>query len=694
MLEAARPLCYATPVLPQVTSEIVDRLVGELNPEQRAAVLHRGGPVLVLAGAGTGKTRVITTRIAHLVARERIAPGGVLALTFTNKAAGEMAERVGHYLGQEAAEAMTIGTFHALGLQMLERDAKKLGFRRGVSLLDAADQASAVRHCLKQLRIDPKRHDPRGFLMAIGNYRNAGVAPEELLDSPGEKLYGQVYRAYLQWLEAYQAMDFDDLILRANQLMREHPDVLAKWREKFRAILVDEYQDTNTAQLELVRHLAAEHRQLCVVGDDDQSIYGWRGADVRNILEFERHFPDATALALTQNYRSTGHILGAANAVIGHNRKRREKSLWTDVGEGQPLRVVTCKDPSGEASFVAAEIIRIRERERLAWKDFGVLFRASTQTRPIEEAFRLTGIPFRLVGAYEFFERKEVKDILSYLRLAVNPHDDATLLRIVNFPQRGLGPKAIETLNAAAHARGHGLFDVVQHADAVAGLSPAQQQKLLDLATLLHAAAAHLAAKKPLADLVTWMIAELGAREAWIRDPTEGPGGDHRWRNVEALLGLLRGWEKRNPEGQVRDWLRVVALDAKSIGSSHHDEDVVAVLTLHAAKGLEWPVAFVIGCQEGLIPHQRTIDSENGDLAEERRLFYVGITRARRQCFLTHAKVKAGFHGDEPARPSRFLRDIPAAHREDVDRQKGGEPVSRDETRARFAALRAKLAGK
>ena len=673
---------------------LVERLVAELNPEQRAAVLHEGGPVLVLAGAGTGKTRVITTRIAHLVAMKHVPPEGILALTFTNKAAGEMAERVGHFLGKEAAQAMTIGTFHSLGLQMLERDAKKLGFKRGISLLDAADQATAVRNCLKQLRIDPKRHDPRGFLMTIGNARNAGIQPEELLDTPGRELHGKVYAAYLKWLEAYQAMDFDDLILRSNQLLREHEDLCLKWRGKFRAILVDEYQDTNLAQLELVTHLAAEHRQLCAVGDDDQSIYGWRGADVRNILEFEKHFPDATALALTQNYRSTGHILASANAVIGMNKARREKSLWTDAGDGEAVRVVTCKDPSGEASFVAAEITRLRAKHGYRFRDFGVLFRASAQTRAIEEAFRLTGIPYRLVGAYEFFERKEVKDILSYLRLATNPHDDATLLRIINFPQRGIGPKTIEILNEAAHQRGRGLFEVIEHCDEIQGLTKDQRDKMHALTSLIRRSGGFLGSQKSLTELVLWIIDELGAREAWIRDPTEGPGGERRWRNIEALLGMLGGWEKRNPHGQIRDWLRVVALDSKNVGERDPDEDAVSLLTLHAAKGLEWPVAFVIGCQEGLIPHQRTIDSDTGDIAEERRLFYVGITRARRQCFLTYAKLRVSLHGSEPARPSRFLRDIPGDHRDDGDRQKGGGPTGKDETRARFEALRARIAGK
>ncbi|MCC6621279.1 MAG: UvrD-helicase domain-containing protein [Deltaproteobacteria bacterium] len=673
----------------------VQRLIDALNPEQRAAVVHRGGPVLVLAGAGTGKTRVITVRIAALVAHDHIAPEHVLALTFTNKAAGEMRERVAHFLGRDAADKMTIGTFHSLGLRMVERDAKKLGFRRGVAMLDAADQASAVRQCLKQLRIDPKRHDPRAFLTTISNARNAGLPPEHFLDGQPNgssmQLTGKVYQAYLRWLEAYQAMDFDDLILRANQLLREHGDVLVKWRQQFRTILVDEYQDTNIAQLDLVRALADEHRQLCVVGDDDQSIYGWRGADVRNILEFERHFPDATAVALTRNYRSTGHILSAANAVIGHNDARREKSLWTDIGEGEPVRVVTAKDPAAEASYVAAEIVRKKGESNGRWQDFGVLFRTSAQAKPIEEAFRLAGVPYRLVGAYEFFERKEVKDILSYLKLAVAPHDEVALLRVVNFPQRGIGPGAIEALHAAAHARHTGLWDVVRDAGSVPRLGAGQVEALRDFVKVIDELRTRHERATPVGDLATWLCERLGAREAWLRDPTEGPGGEGRWRNVESLIEGMRAWQERKPHGELRDYLRVVALDSRDASGDAGEEDKVALLTLHAAKGLEWPFCFVIGCQEGILPHQRVVESEDGDLAEERRLFYVGITRARRVCYLTLARGRYTFHGTEPSRPSRFLREVPAAHRVDVDRLKAVEASSKSEVLDRFKALKDRL---
>ena len=671
------------------------QLIAELNPEQRAAVVHRGGPMLVLAGAGTGKTRVITVRIASLVVLDEIPPEHVLALTFTNKAAGEMHERIAQFLGKESADRMTVGTFHSLGLRMVERDAKKLGFRRGLTLLDAADQASAIRNCLKNLKIDPKRHDPRAFLTTISNARNSGLTPEDFLDGPRDgstsQLTGRVFEAYLKWLEAYQAMDFDDLILRANQLLREVPESLEKWRRQFQVILVDEYQDTNLAQLEMTRRLADEHRQLTVVGDDDQSIYGWRGADVTNILEFERHFPDATAVALTRNYRSTGHILAAANAVIGNNRARREKSLWTDVGDGEPVRVVTAKDPGGEASYVAAEIVRRKEEDNRHWKDFGVLFRTSAQAKPIEEAFRLAGVPYRLVGAFEFFERKEIKDMLSYLRLCVAPHDEISMLRVINFPQRAIGPGAVAALHHAAHEHGLPLWEVLRAADTVPKLTAPQVESLQEFVKVVDDLRKRYAGGWKIADLVVWLCERLGAREAWLRDPTEGPGGEGRWRNVESLVDGMRGWQDRKPQGELRDYLRVVALDSRDAGGDAGDDDKVALLTLHAAKGLEWPFCFVIGCQEGIIPHQRTIESEDGDLAEERRLFYVGITRARRICYLTLAKGRYTFHGTEPTRPSRFIREVPVAHRVEVDRLKAAEPLKKNEVLDKLRALRERL---
>ncbi|MCA9514301.1 MAG: UvrD-helicase domain-containing protein [Myxococcales bacterium] len=673
------------------TAARVRDLVDALNPEQRAAVKHRGGPVLVLAGAGTGKTRVITVRIADLVV-EGVEPAHILALTFTNKAAGEMAERVAGFLGHDAARAMTIGTFHSLGLKILEEEARHLGFRRGISLLDAADQAGAVRQCLKQLGIDPKRHDPRVFMTAISNARNAGVDPARMAQNPAKKMIARVYRAYLEWLEAYQALDFDDLIIAPVRLMHDHPEVLEKWRARFRTILVDEYQDTNTAQLGLMRVLASEHRSLCVVGDDDQSIYGWRGADFRNILEFEKHFPDATAIALTQNYRSTGHILAAANGVIGNNTERRVKSLWTDVGEGEKVRVVTCKDPEAEAAFVAAEIRRRASEESRPWHEFGVLFRTSMQTRAIEESFRLAGVPFRLVGAHEFYERKEVKDALSYLRLVDNADDEVSLLRIINFPGRGVGPAAIAALHDAGGESG-AIKAALAKVEENEALNKTQREKLAALRDVLAEARRKYRTERDGAAVLEYLCEATGAREAWIRDPTEGPGGHRRWRNIEQLIEGIRNYQERSG-GDLRDFLRIIALDSKNKSEEDEQRDAVAFMTLHSAKGLEWPVCFMIGCQEGIIPHQRVLDEGKGDVTEERRLFYVGVTRARRIAYLTLARVQKRFKGTEPSRPSRFLREIPAANRVDEERAPGGGAVEKSEQLARFAALRDRLAAK
>lgn len=668
----------------------VQSLVDGLNPQQRKAVEHRGCPVLVLAGAGSGKTRVITVRIAHLIA-EGLPAERILALTFTNKAAGEMAERVAGLVGRDAARLVTVGTFHSLGLRMLEEDNHFLGFGRRFTLLDAADQASAMRQCLKARRIDPRRHDPRMFLGAISNARNAGERPEDLKRDPSRRLIGEVYQAYIEWMHAYRAIDFDDLILRPVQLLTEHEELRDKWRGRFQTILVDEYQDTNMMQLALVRLLAEEHRSLCVVGDDDQSIYGWRGASLDNILGFERFFTDAKTIALTQNYRSTGHILKAANAVIAKNKARKVKSLWTDVGDGAAVQVVRCKDERSEASFVAATIARRAAQESRRYSDFGVLFRTSGQAQAFEEAFRLAGIPYSLVGAYDFFERKEVKVMLAYLKLVTNPRDYASLMRVINFPHRGVGPRTLEKIQQYARSHHMTPMKAIAHADEIGGIKKRTLEALREFDALIREARfVYDEAHDPL-KLLNFICDKTNAREAWIRDPTEGPGGHQRWRNVERLIRSLEGFVQRKPGADLLDFLRLLALDKREAGEED-ERDEVALMTLHAAKGLEWPVCFVVGCQEGLIPHQKSI--ETGDVSEERRLFYVGITRARRHCYLSYARTRRKFRGSEPTRPSRFLRDIPAEHREDLDRGKGGEEVERSEAKSRFAALRAQLGPK
>ncbi len=667
----------------------IQALIDQLNAQQRQAVEHRGGPVLVLAGAGSGKTRVITVRIAHFIGVSELDPGRILALTFTNKAAGEMKDRVAHLCGAEASSRVTVGTFHALGLRMVDEEARALGYKRRFTLLDAADQARFIRHGLRELRLDPQRHDPQTFLTAISNARNLGITAQQLIDDPRTRTTGRVYQTYIDRLHAYRAIDFDDLILKPIELLTQHPEIRDKWRRRFQTVLVDEYQDTNGAQFELVRLLTEEHRSLCVVGDDDQSIYGWRGARLENILSFETHFNDATVIRLEQNYRSTGHILDAANAVIARNTARKKKQLWTASGKGEPVHVVACKDARAEANFVAAEIVRRANVESWPWRSFGVLFRTSAQAQALTDALRLSSVPYKLVGASDFYERKEIKDTLSYLRLVDHREDRGAMLRVINFPQRGIGPRSLEKLYDFAEAHQLPMDEALTQAASIPGLTRKAAEGMKEFQRVLENAQAFWHEHKDLAATGRLIIQQTRAREAWIRSPTEGPGGKARWANVSRLLESMEHYQRRKPSTTLRDYLRVVALDKHHASEAAEQADEVTLMTLHAAKGLEWPASFVVGCQEGLLPHQRTIQ-DGGDVSEERRLFYVGITRAKRYCYLTYAKLKRKFQGTEPARPSRFLRDIPKHHRLDIDRAKvGGDggAVAKKETKKRFAEL-------
>ena len=665
--------------------------VDGLNGQQRRAVTHTGGPLLLLAGAGSGKTLVITRRIAHQIATG-IDPSEILAVTFTNKAASEMAHRVAELVGNQAARSATIGTFHSFGLRLLDEEASRLGLRRPVILFDAGDQAEAIRQCLRGLRLDPRRHDAMSILGAISRARHDGVTPDELETLPQSAQTAALYRAYLAWLDAHGGVDFDDLLLRPVQLMEEYPDLLAAWQARFRAVLVDEYQDTNRTQFEMVRLLAGGHGNLCVVGDDDQSIYGWRGACVDNILQFEDHFPQATTIALEQNYRSTGHILSAANRLIDHNHARKAKSLWTDQGDGEPVTVVACTDGHAEATYVAAEIHRRRQGEGRPWGHFGVLFRAGTQARNLEEALRLVGIPYLLVGAYQFFDRKEVKDVLAYLRLLANPADQASFVRVVNFPPRGVGPKRLRSLLDFADGEGISPFEACARAGDCQGLGASAALALADL----HRVVTDLRreATRPGTDLATLigsLCERLDARRAWLRDPSAGAGADGRWRSIESLMGMVRSWQARQPDKSLADYLRAIVLDSRH-GDDEDDGDRVTLTTIHAAKGLEWPVCFVVGCQEGLLPHRRVV-AESGDVAEERRLLYVAMTRARRSLILTRSRLTTVRGTTEVARPSRFLAELPSAHTLVIDRAKGGGETAKDQASDRLKALAARYGG-
>jgi DNA helicase-2/ATP-dependent DNA helicase PcrA len=665
-------------------------LVADLNPPQKKAVLHTGGPVLVLAGAGSGKTRVITVRIARLL-QDGVGANHILAITFTNKAAQEMKERVRAIVGEEVANRVTLSTFHALGLRILREDGPLVGFPRSLNILDSGDQFGVVRQCLKQLNLDPARHDPGMVLGAISRARHRGLSAEAMGRLPGQRLMGRVYQAYEETKKAYQATDFDDLILGPIKLLKEHEAAREKWCDRYRSVLVDEFQDTNGSQLELVQLLVDGHRDVCVVGDDDQSIYGWRGADISNILQFEDHFPDATLIPLEQNYRSTGHILAAANGVISRNTARREKSLWTASGDGEKVQVVACKSELAEATFVALEIGR-RKGQGTNFRDIGVLFRTAAQAQPLEEALRLHQIPYRLVGAHEFFERKEVKDVLAYLKLLERGNDRTSFMRAVAFPSRGVGPASVARFLAFVEQRGLSLTDGLKETSGISGLTRPAIAGLTGLNKTLRVARLRLDEGASLADVVRFICDDTGAREVLIRDPTQGPGGRRRWQNVESLITWVGRFEQaRKGKATLSDLLHQLALERQTPDDAAA-ENKVSLMTLHAAKGLEWPICFMVGCQEGLLPHQRVLD-EGDDLSEERRLFYVGITRAQRTSILTYGSRRRRSGGNKPTKPSRFLKDIPAMHRDDSRRDAQAAGQDRDETRRRFAALKASLSG-
>ncbi len=666
-------------------------LTADLNPRQKEAVLHRGSPLLVLAGAGSGKTRVITRRIAHLI-EEGVASNTILALTFTNKAAREMADRVRSLLSEESMKGITVGTFHAIGLQILDKDGDKLGLPSHRSLMDSGDQQAALRQCLKDLRMDPKSHDTMHILEVISGARHLFKSPQDVAREPGRKLIARIYKAYLDQKTAYGRLDFDDLILKPIELFRTHEDVLNKWRKRFGHILVDEFQDTSLSQLEFIKLLASEHRRICVVGDDDQSIYGWRGARIENILNFEETFSDAKAIALEQNYRSTGHILDAANAVISKNSMRREKKLWTDVGSGAKLESIRVPDDRSEASFVAATIQKLVREQGHSYSDVGVLFRTGAQAQVIESSLNFSEIPYRTSGTFDFFDRKEVKDVIAWLKLMQRPSDWTSFMRAVGFPSRGVGPQTIERLVTYSRTHGQNVHRTLESLDRVPGLTTAAAKGLKAFRRTLMDGRDKVRNQEDCAGIVAWLCEDLRVRESLIRDTTQGPGGERKWRNIELLMEAMKRLQRRKQTSNLRDVLRLLALERQAL-SEEADGDQVSLMTFHAAKGLEWPVVFMVGCEEGLLPHQRTLD-EGAGTDEERRLFYVGITRARERAYLSYGRRRLRGRQTVDVEPSRFMLDITLEHRNHTDRGIQGFEVEADEAKRRFEALKARLGGK
>jgi DNA helicase-2/ATP-dependent DNA helicase PcrA len=660
-----------------------------LNPPQRRAVTTTEGPLLVLAGAGSGKTRVITHRIAWLLA-QRVAARAILAVTFTNKAAAEMKERVVRLVGQ-GAQQLTVCTFHAFGAEVLRQHAHRVGWPRRFAIADTSDQMALVQRALRERSIDGKTDfDPRRILAVISRAKNAGRAPVPEGDAPtdAEIAGAEVFPLYQRALKAQGAVDFDDLLLLPLRLLREHPEVLGGYVRRFRHVLVDEFQDTNGAQLELVRLLAGERRNVCAVGDDDQCIYGWRGAEVRNILRFEEAFPGATEVRLEQNYRSVPAVLEAADGVVSGLPERRAKRLWTATVGGPKVQLVVLPGEDDEAASVARSIEQ-RLARGLRPDDIAVLYRTNGQSRPFEEAFRARGIPYEVVGGTEFFDRREVRDVLAYLKVLASPADEVSLLRIVNVPARGIGDVTLEHLVAHARERGLGIAEVLAAPESVPGLTPGAARAVKEFSNLIARTRTRLRAE-PLSNVARGLLGDIGFEAAARASTASAASAERRLRGVEGILASLEQFERREGRGSdLRTYLNRLSLDARE------EEDGptparVALLTLHGAKGLEFKTVFLVGMEEGFLPHGG-MQGEPPDLEEERRLCYVGLTRAREELILTRAATRLRRGRDVPRTPSRFLADIPEAVLEVSDTTAPPPGPPSEAERSFFRTLRAQL---
>jgi len=646
-----------------------------LNPAQEAAVRHAGGPLLVLAGAGSGKTRVLTARIAHLIQQRGVAPQKIFAVTFTNKAAGEMRSRVAALLGADP-KGLWIGTFHSLSARLLRREAAALGFGPNFTIYDQDDSESFIKRLLEQRGLSPKANPPRAIHAVISSAKNHMLLPEELgaqAESPLERVAADIYATLGPALRQANAMDFDDLLLHPLTLFREHPERLAYWQRRFEHVLVDEFQDTNAAQYRLVKLLAAQHTNLCVVGDDDQAIYGWRGADVRHMLSFQQDFPGATLIKLEQNYRSTQVILDAANGVIAENARRLGKTLFTATPGGEPVTLLTAADERDEAEWLAAELARRAAEADVPYEGMAILYRTNAQSRPLEEAFRFRGIPYRLVGAVSFYERREVKDVLAYLRLIANPADDEAFVRIVNVPRRGIGDASLSQLLRTAAQWGRPLLDTARAAERIADLRPNVRDAFQAVARLLDELRARIGG----ADPATALEQVIAAVEYGQYLADEGPEGIERVENVQELIAGAAAWaetaaedaaeagDEAGEEGGgkgaslIERYLTQAAL-VTSADQGSGDPTGVTLMTVHMAKGLEWPVVTLAGLEDGLFPLARAA-GEPGGLEEERRLCYVGLTRAREKLYLSWARTRYRNGRLELSESSRFLEALPPA---------------------------------
>ncbi len=647
--------------------------LADLNPAQREAVLHTEGPVLVVAGAGSGKTRVLTRRIAHLLGAVGVRPSEILAITFTNKAAGEMRERVGDLVGPPARAAWVM-TFHSACGRILRREAQRLGYRSNFTIYDQADQIRLVKRCLEELERDPKRFTPRGIHSQISNAKNTLVGPAEYgerVSSFYDQTVAEVYDLYQKRLFASNAVDFDDMLFLTVDVLERFPEAQEKWQDAFRYVLVDEYQDTNHAQYRLLQLLAQQHRNVFAVGDPDQSIYGFRGADIRNVMEFEQDFPGSYTIALEQNYRSTQHILDAANGVIAHNRERKEKNLWSELGDGDPVRVIEVEDEHAEARYVAAEIALLVE-EGFNGAEVAVFYRTNAQSRVLEDVLVRQGIAYQVIGGPRFYERAEIKDLVAYLQVLDNPYDAVSLLRIATRPRRGIGDSSLARLATWADQREISLWEATAEAE-LAGVGAAPQRALKAFRRTIESLMS-AAQELEVPELIEAVLERSGYMESLEAERTIEAQG--RIENLQELVSVAREWREqaqgRRPgvggfagdASGLQDTTLSAFLQEVSLYSDQDairgDGSLVTLMTLHNAKGLEFRAVYLIGMEEGIFPHSRSIEEQG--IEEERRLCYVGMTRAQERLTLLHASSRMLYGGRNHNLPSRFLDELPDGH--------------------------------
>jgi DNA helicase II / ATP-dependent DNA helicase PcrA len=647
-----------------------DALLDGLNEPQRAAVTHGEGPLLILAGAGSGKTRALTRRIAYLVGTGVARPSEILAITFTNKAAAEMRERVSELVGNRA-RAMWVMTFHSACARILRSDAERLGYTRGFTIYDEGDSVRLIKQCVDEAGIDPKRFPPRGLKRQISDAKNQLLDAEAYrlkVASYFEQTAADVYEIYEKRIHSMNAMDFDDLLFRSVNLFELFPEVLKRYRHSFQHVLVDEYQDTNHAQYRWLRLLADEHRNLFVIGDDAQSIYSFRGADITNILDFEHDYPDASVIKLEQNYRSTQTILDAANALISNNRGQKPKHLWTDIGKGDPVHVRELEDEHAEARYVAGEIERHVDAGG-SRDDVAIFYRANAQSRVLEDTLVRYGVGYQVIGGTRFYERAEIKDALAYLTLLVNPQDVVSFGRIVNSPRRGIGDTSQARISSHANTMGEPIFDIALTPEDIPGLGAAAVKavgRFMDTMERLR----DRAVQASVGDLLQETLEDTGYLSALEAERTIEAQG--RLENLEELVGVAREYDASAEDPSVEEFLQQISLFSEQ-DNLRDEEGIVTLMTLHNAKGLEYDVVFIIGAEDGVFPHSRSVEA--GDVEEERRLCYVGITRARKELYLTHARTRALYGGRDWNVPSRFLGEIPP-ELTDADEQPGARRVA------------------